>query len=79
MPETRKQTAGAGAPQDPWMSVGKAALELGISPHTVKTRALEGALESTTVGGRIFVSRASVAALKAARQSAAAERAAVAV
>lgn len=70
MANTRKQNAprpgSLARPLDPWISVKEAARVLGIAPQTVHARISAGALEKLLAGGRTHVSRASVAALKAA-------------
>lgn len=45
---------------DEWMTVNEAAARLGIHRQTVLNRALSGDLETIKLGGRHFVSRASV-------------------
>lgn len=47
-------------PVDPWMTPNQAAVALGISRPTVLAWALKGELETQTVAGRTFISRASV-------------------
>ncbi len=43
-----------------WMTVSEAADRLDCAPQTVYVRAVRGELETTQVGKRTFVSRASV-------------------
>ena len=62
--QTRKETE---ATIDPWMSLGDAARELGITRHTVLARIVAGELKGTVAAGRTLVSRESVAAAKRAK------------
>lgn len=59
-------------PGDEWMSIPRAATALGISYGGVVAKALRGEIESQHVGGRTFVSRASVERLLNQRQDPAA-------
>lgn len=63
MTTVRKKSgaAGRGEPStEPWLTIRQAARLLGIAYGTVLAKASRGELETQTVAGRLFVSRASV-------------------
>lgn len=69
MPDPRKETEPAEAPStnapDPWITLNKASGESGLSRYLLLKAAARGDLEVDERGGITFVTRASVARLKA--------------
>jgi excisionase family DNA binding protein len=66
---TARKSKPVNVPPDPWVSVREAGRLLGIAPPTVLTRVVRGELEAQTVGGLVFVSRASVERAVAAQEA----------
>ena len=53
---------GADERKEEWLSIPQAQRLLGIARHTLLARTLDGEFDSQVVGGRRFISRASVEA-----------------